>query len=492
MAARQPSTEQRKRCAKVWTLFPAQKLIKFADRSEAGWAVVDEYVDDELADDSEDEKRMERAERMAERKLAKRRKAATQETRGTKRRFQLQFGRQEEVPPPRASQPLPSPIVRAPFQPASGSGMPSFGGASGGCFLCRQFGHIKRDCPKKALGTSSQYPSHESYEESMGSKGVDCEGILSLDVDDVCSRCWEFQLDVHTSNGISSVKGSLGKCVDFWREELCASPWLIDTISKGYVLPIVAEPTPYCHGNQRSAIVEAEFVEIAIKELLEGGYVYRVAKQPHLCSPISVVSSGSGKKRLVVNLRHVNRFLLKQSCKYEDMRLAMLLFKPGEWMFSFDLKSGYHHIDIVPHHQKYLGFEWGGKYFVFTVLPFGLSTAPYVFTKLLRSLVGLWRGKGHKAILYLDDGICAVAGEREAGITSQWVKSTLSKAGFVVNEAKSTWVPTQKLQWLGFTIDLEHGQVFVPEKKLSYLRKLLEHACRQDYAGARQIASLIG
>ena len=80
-----------------------QKLIKFADRSEAGWAVVDEYVDDDLADDSEDEKRMERAERMAERKLAKRRKAATQETGGTKRRFQLQFGRQEEVPPPRVT-----------------------------------------------------------------------------------------------------------------------------------------------------------------------------------------------------------------------------------------------------------------------------------------------------------------------------------------------------------------------------------------------------
>ena len=197
--------------------------------------MVDEYVDDDLADDSEDEKRMERAERMAKRKLAKRRKAATQETGGTKRRFQLQFGRQEEVPPPRVTQPLPAPSVRAPFQPASGSGMPSFGGASGGCFLCGQFGHIKRDYPKKALVTGSLYPSHESDEGSMGSKGVDCEGILSLDGDDVCSRCWEFQLDVPTSNGISSVKGSLEKCVDFWWEELCASPWLIDTISKGYV-----------------------------------------------------------------------------------------------------------------------------------------------------------------------------------------------------------------------------------------------------------------
>ena len=27
-----------------------QKLIKFVDRSEAGWAVVDEYVDEDLAD----------------------------------------------------------------------------------------------------------------------------------------------------------------------------------------------------------------------------------------------------------------------------------------------------------------------------------------------------------------------------------------------------------------------------------------------------------
>ena len=80
--------------------------------------------------------------------------------------------------------------------------------------------------------------------------------------------------------------------------------------------------------------------------------------------------------------------------------------------------------------------------------------------------------------------------EREAGITSQWVKNTLSNAGFVVNEAKSTWAPTQKLQWLGFTIDPEHGQVSVPEKKLSNLRKLLEDACNEEYAGARHIASL--
>ena len=40
---------------------------------------------------------------------------------------------------------------------------------------------------------------------------------------------------------------------------------------------------------------------------------------------------------------------------------------------------------------KFLGIEWGGAYYVFTVLPFGLSTACYVFTKLLRTItIGMY------------------------------------------------------------------------------------------------------
>ena len=46
-----------------------QKLLKLADRSEWGWAVVEEFVEDDLADDSGDEKRMERAELAAGRSL---------------------------------------------------------------------------------------------------------------------------------------------------------------------------------------------------------------------------------------------------------------------------------------------------------------------------------------------------------------------------------------------------------------------------------------
>ena len=41
--------------------------------------------------------------------------------------------------------------------------------------------------------------------------------------------------------------------------------------------------------------------------LWAGGYAERVSEPPTVCSPLSAVVSGAGKKRLVVNLQHVNQ-----------------------------------------------------------------------------------------------------------------------------------------------------------------------------------------
>ena len=46
-----------------------QKLIKMADASELGWRVVNEYVSNPLASDSDDEKKIYKAEARASRKL---------------------------------------------------------------------------------------------------------------------------------------------------------------------------------------------------------------------------------------------------------------------------------------------------------------------------------------------------------------------------------------------------------------------------------------
>ena len=95
-----------------------------------------------------------------------------------------------------------------------------------------------------------------------------------------------------------------------------------------------------------------------VAELLSGGYIESVSAKPYICSPLSVLENATGKQRLVLNLRHVNQFVWKQKFKYEDLRIAMMLFRPGEYMFTFDLKLGYHHVEVTQAHRKYLGFEW--------------------------------------------------------------------------------------------------------------------------------------
>ena len=78
------------------------------------------------------------------------------------------------------------------------------------------------------------------------------------------------------------------------------------------------------------------------------------------------------------------------------------------FMYKSDNRQSYHHIDIKLEHQKYLGFawqiNWKVRYFVFTVLPVGLSSAPFIFTRTERVLLKHWREKNVKICCFLDDG----------------------------------------------------------------------------------------
>ena len=115
-------------------------------------------------------------------------------------------------------------------------------------------------------------------------------------------------------------------------------------------------PTPYSQGNHRSALQHAGFVSKAIEELTANRCAMQVSSKPFICSPLSVVVNSEDKLRLLLNLKH--HFLRKDKFKFEDLRVALLMFQKGDLLFKFDLKSGYHHVDIYEPHQKYLDFAW--------------------------------------------------------------------------------------------------------------------------------------
>jgi hypothetical protein len=128
-----------------------------------------------------------------------------------------------------------------------------------------------------------------------------------------------------------------------------------------------------------------------------------VADKPFVVSPLGVVPKGEDKLRLILDLRYVNSFLQVVPFKYESIWSVVDLCQPKDYLFTMDLKSGYHHIDIHQRDWQYLGFEWNGSYYVFCQLPFGLAPTCYVFTKVMRQMVKRWRAKELRVIPYIDD-----------------------------------------------------------------------------------------
>ena len=91
-----------------------------------------------------------------------------------------------------------------------------------------------------------------------------------------------------------------------------------------------------------------------------------------------------------------------------DIKLARDTFSAGveasgPWAVSLDLQDAYFHVAINPRDTKFLRFAYDGEIFEFQVLPFGLSTAPRTFTRLVRAIGAYLKTFGINIFLYLDD-----------------------------------------------------------------------------------------
>ena len=116
---------------------------------------------------------------------------------------------------------------------------------------------------------------------------------------------------------------------------------------------------------------------------------------------------------LTVNLRYVNRHLGKKVFKFEGLRDLADLAERGDRAVSYDLTSGYYHVGVHPVSRIFLGFHWAGRFYVYNCLPFGLSAAPWVLSKVMCELVMYWRRGDIKMLPYLDDFMFIKSGFRQ-------------------------------------------------------------------------------
>ena len=163
---------------------------------------------------------------------------------------------------------------------------------------------------------------------------------------------------------------------------------------------------------------------------MKSGCISEVQDCLKFINPLHLAVQPSGKQRLILDLSHMKNSTAKTYVKYKDLKTVLQLLKKGDCVYSLDLKSAYHNVDIFEEHRKYLSICWQFNdstvwYFHFNVLPFRLSPAPQVFTELMRQLIKYWTAKTIRVVIYIDDGTDGAGTFENALIMSQRVKSDL-------------------------------------------------------------------
>ena len=160
-------------------------------------------------------------------------------------------------------------------------------------------------------------------------------------------------------------------------------------------------------------------------------------------------------------------------------------------MASVDLKSAFYSIPIHPTHRKYLKFFWKHSY-EYVVMPNGYSDAPRVFTKVSKPGFAELRAAGHLSVVFLDDSYLQGDTFQQCQQNVDATVSMLQRLGFTIHPLKSSLVPSQSLEFLGFLIDSVNMVITLPERKRDKIFALCTLVCTSPTVTIRLVARFRG
>lgn len=246
-------------------------------------------------------------------------------------------------------------------------------------------------------------------------------------------------------------------------------PWVVNTLRYGYRLDLVTDP-PLTVAPLEGFYTEADIPVLAdaVGKLVEKRAVRELATPeitPGFYSRIFLVpKKDSPELRMIHNLKSFNESYLRTPPKFRMLTLTDLkaLIAPADWLASIDLKDAYLHVPIHPDHHKYLRFIFQGRHYEWVALPFGISSAPWLFTRLTSPITGFLHRRGIRYFSYLDDSLVANPLADMLSRQLAFVRRLLEQLGWIVNLPKSELTPSQNLKFIGGLFDTVKHRLYVP------------------------------
>ena len=304
--------------------------------------------------------------------------------------------------------------------------------------------------------------------------------------------------------------------VEAWCRALRTHPdrqWvdcLLNGMQEGFRIGL--HPAATCsstHRNLPSSQDHQAIVSAFLQDQVQSGYMlgpYSPDSCPSvICSSLGVVPKSSpGKFRIIVDLSSPKGHSINDNlCRHlthvayssvEDATMLMHALGPGTMLAKIDIQSAYRIIPIHPSERPFLGMLWHNQVFIDCQLPFGLASAPAIFSALAEALEWILRQRGIRGIIhYLDDFL--LLGQPD----SDECTYALIQTRQVCKEFGVPWAegkvegPTSALTFLGITLCSQPLLVSLPQEKLVNLRTrllgFLSSKCVRDKVA---LESLVG
>ena len=260
-------------------------------------------------------------------------------------------------------------------------------------------------------------------------------------------------------------------------------------------------------GNMKSASLNPEPVMDFIRGEVQAGRVIgplQDVPQVHVSRFGVIPKQGQpGRWRLILDLssphhHSVNDGIASELCsiKYATVDNAVqqiLQLGRNTLLAKIDIEQAYRNIPIHPSDRRLLGMSWKGALYIDTVLPFGLRSAPKIFSAIADTLEWIGIHEGISILLhYLDDFLTM---GREHTLECQHNLERLiylcQRLGLPLKWQKLEG-PATILVFLGILLDTQRMEMRLPEDKLKELKSLITKWLSRKSGKKRELLSLIG
>ena len=276
-------------------------------------------------------------------------------------------------------------------------------------------------------------------------------------------------------------------------QQVTSNNFILNIIYNGYKIQFTSTPI---QNNYQPRIISKSNQKICknkVSEFLKFKII-KVVSPDHdqfISHIFPVAKKSLGEFRIILDLSDLNLFVQKIRFRMDSLSDIINLIQPGDYFISIDISDAYYCIAMHILSMPYLTFIFLNVYYQFTCLPQGLTSAPRIFTKIIRIILTFLRRQDIRIAAWIDDILLVASSFSVCQEQTHKSLQTFKELGFLPNMEKSQLVPAQRIYHLGLIWDSVDFSISIPKEKIEGVKK--KCLCALSYKiKVRLLSSILG